>query len=684
MISIVYDRGKWRPKNLPTWFPRAMTNKFAEKVNDITTTLVQMGRVPINYLPSRGDNPDDKAIAEISTAIREVIYEEADVDSWLSQLAGWFTLTGNAFLIPHYDQNDDFGTTSHPLQVCKDCDTESSPSDIIKAGGKCPNCGGKNFKDSDNSQSFPIGRFATDVCSPFEIRLDHRIIRMDEHRRFTRMRMWDLDYAKEKYKEIANQITADHENDLGQFYLNALAHVTSAFGLTGGFVGGATNPTGPKTVVYEHYELPDEYYPQGLFARRIGANSDLIVEAGPLTTEYGAGPRKGKKFLPLVHFGFDTVPGRFWKKTRADDLIPQQMHRNQIEAVIRLTTQRGANGIWLLPKGCGVVTITGEPQQIIDYNPISVGGTSMAKPERVPADVAVIQSLVLYMNKIDDNMERLMGTFFLQGGDTPPGVTAASALAYLGERAQRSMASPAREWATGFKRWEQMSLEIFRKEATDQRISTVAGSNRMWEVAKFGKAELEGSVKMRVDYNGIFPKSIATERANIQQLVQMGFVSPLDPEMAFRVLEKYGETDLKDSMDIVVREATKENERFLEDPDYTPVVVPIVQDSEVHLPIHMKLTATDEFKELPPERQQIMFQHIKDTFQDMYTKKMLLQQMAAEASGQQQPQGPPGKGQPPQAPPTPDIAAAAAPPTAGPGPLQPGGGVNAETPLPSH
>jgi hypothetical protein len=497
------------------------------------------------------------------------------------------------------------------------------------------------------------------------------------------MRMWDLDYAKEKYKDIANQITADHENDLGQFYLNALAHVTSAFGLTGGFVGGATNPTGPKTVVYEHYELPDEYYPEGLWARRIGANSDLIVEAGPLPTEYSAGPRKGKKFLPLVHFGFDTVPGRFWSKTRADDLIPQQMHRNQIEAVIRLTTQRGANGIWLLPKGCGVVTITGEPVQLIDYNPISVGGTSMAKPERVPADVAVIQGLVMYMNKIDDNMERLMGTFFLSGGDAPPGITANSALQYLGERSQRAMAGPAREWATGFKRWEEMSLEIFRKEATDARVNTIAGKNRIWETSKFAQAELQGSVKMKVDYNGMFPKSIATERANIQQLVQMGFVSPLDPEMAFRVLEKFGETDLKDSMDIVVREATKENEQFLDDESFMPQVVPIVQDSEVHLPIHMKLTATDEFKELPPERQQVMYQHIQDTFQDIMTKKMLLAQVAA--AGQPQPQGGGAQGpEPPtQTPPTPDIAAGAgAPSMQGKGPLQPGGSAGAESPLP--
>ncbi|MBU6232577.1 hypothetical protein KGP36_08180, partial [Patescibacteria group bacterium] len=436
-------------------------------------------------------------------------------------------------------------------------------------------------------------------------------------------------------------------------------------GASGGFIGGASNPLGPKTVVYEHYELPDDYYPEGIHCTRIGANSDLIVEAGPLESEWGAGPQKGKKFLPLVHVGMDVVPGRMWRKTRVDDVIPLQMFRNMVEANLRLTAQRMANPIWLNPKGSGVSNFTGEPGQIFEYNPISVGGTTMVKPERVPAELSNIGPMIMLMNKIDDSIERVMGTFFLQGGDAPPGVTAASALAYLGEKAQRSMAAPMRSWALGWKLWEQYGLEIYRKNTTDARLLTVAGKNRQWETKEFKFGELTGSVKMKIDYMGLMPKSIASERATIQQLVMMKVLNPLDPEVSFRILEAFGETNLKGSIDVSVREAVKENEKFMEDATYHPIVVPIVQNDEVHIMQHVELTATDEFKELPEQRQAEMFQHIQNHFQDMMQRQMLIGQASAMANGGGQQSGAPEGPQGPdgtnaiQQPRVPDIAGAA-------------------------
>jgi hypothetical protein len=649
---VVYDRGKWRPKNVPSWFPRAMTNKCAEKVNDFVTTLLQSGRVPINYLPARGDDEADKAIAEIGERIRDVMYEEAGIDdeAIAQTLGAWVGTCGNGFLIPYYDLDAKHGTASVSMQSCAQCGKQLSPQDIQDSGGQCPDCQGIAFQpaqdDAGNpvTQDFAVGRFRTDVCSPFEIRWDHRITAYSEHKRFTRMRMWDLDFAKEKYKDVANQITADHENDLGQFYLNALAHVTASFGQTGGFIGGASNPLGPKTVVYEHYELPDDYYPEGIKCTRVGANSDLIVEAGPLPSEYTGGPRKGQKFLPLIHFGFDIVPGRLWRKTRLDDVIPLQIFRNMVEASLRLTAQRMANPVWLNPKGSGISIFTGEPGQVFDYNPMSVGGTSFAKPERIPAELSNVGPLIQLMNKIDDSIERVMGTFFLQGGDAPPGVTAASALAYLGEKAQRSMAAPMRSWALGWKVWEEYGLEIMRGNASDERMLTIAGKNREWETQKFKFSELTGSVKMRIDYNGLMPKSVAAERANIGQLIQLKVLNPMDPEVSFHILEAFGETNLKGSIDVSVREAVKENEKFIESQDYHPVVVPIVQDAQVHIMQHKQLCGTDEFKALPEPRQQEMFQHIHNHFAEM----MMQQQMIAQAAAAAQPgaQGPGGPGQP--------------------------------------
>src|SRR5581483_7166775 len=469
---VIYERGRWRPRALPAWFPRAQTNKIQEKYNDIVAQLVQGHRVPIVYQPATKD-PADEATAKVGDRLREVIYTEAQIDDKETDLAGWLIATGNVFLLPHYNMSDDFGTTFVQFQSCTHCGNVMKPEELAESEGSCPVCAEQgdfhqdiepatDEKGAPLGDQYPIGAIQADVCSPFEIRLDHRITDMKNQRRFVRQRRYDLDYAKERWPEFAKVIQADWGNDLSQYYLDVLAHVTSSFSASGGFIGGGpAAPKNPKVTAYEFYELPSKKFPQGLRAVRLGANSQAVVEAGPLTTKYGAGIKKGQYFLPLVHFGFDKVPGRFWRKTRLDDLIPLQIFRNTVEANLRLTAQRMGNPIWLIPKGSGTDIITGEPGQEVKYNAIPAGaGGQFAKPERIPAELSNLQPLIMLIAKIDDSIERVGGTFFLQGGDTPPGVTAASALAYLGERAQKSMSPLMSEYAKGWRNFELFALEI--------------------------------------------------------------------------------------------------------------------------------------------------------------------------------------------------------------------------------
>lgn len=633
---IIYERGRWRPRALPAWFPRAQTNKFMEKHNDIMSQLVQGKPIPITYLPAT-DDPADIATAEVGQRLREVIYSEANIEEKEEEVAAWLIATGNAFVIPYYDMDEEHGTTFMPHQRCLTCGGISDPAEIAENGGVCPICAengvmSSSFEDAIDPTGAPIGgevpvgAIQADVASPFEIRLDHRIVNMRDQRRFVRQRRYDLDFAKEQWPEFKDQITSDYGNDLSQYYLDVLAHVTSSFSASGGFIGGGpASPKNPKVTAYEFYELPSEKFPQGLKAVRLGANAATVVEAGPLTSKYGAGTKQGKLFLPLVHFGFDRIPGRFWRKTRLDDLVPLQIFRNTVEANLRLTTQRMGNGIWLKPKGSGVSVITGEPGQEIEYNPVSLGGTSFAKPERVPAELTNLQPLIMLMSKIDDSMERVAGTFFLQGGDTPPGVTAASALAYLGERAQKSMSPLMTSWAKGWKTFEMFALELARDNWDDERIRVIAGKNRKWDTAKFTKADLQGSVNMLIDYNGLFPKSNATERAQIAQLAQLGIVNPQDPEQNFKILEKFGATDLKMSIDLDVKDATREQDLFLSE-GKQPVLRPFVDNSTVHLLYHTDFAKTDEFMELPPDQQQVWYDHIKSHITDIVTRRMMFTQ----------------------------------------------------------
>jgi hypothetical protein len=305
-----------------------------------------------------------------------------------------------------------------------------------------------------------------------------------------------------------------------------------------------------------------------------------------------------------------------------------------VERVIKLEAQRMANSVWLDPKGSGVSLYTGGPGQVITYNPLTLGGTTPVKPERLPPQINHLQVLLELLKFIDDSIERVTGTFFLQGGDAPSGVTAASALALLDERAQKAMSPLVREWAKGYLSFDQITLEIARQHWTDARIRLVSGRNKKWETQTFMASDLQGDVNMEIDYQSIFPKSNATEVAQITQLIQGMVLNPQDPQTKMQILKKMGMMYMLGSVDLDVKQAQKEQEAFLSS-GTPPQIQPLVQNSLIHFLEHSDFAKTDEFAELPPEQQQIWYAHIIATATDMGERRALFTEMGIDPDNPQ-------------------------------------------------
>jgi hypothetical protein len=408
-----------------------------------------------------------------------------------------------------------------------------------------------------------------------------------------------------------------------------IAALTDQFNPQGGLGNvAASSRKMPKVTAYSLYMLPNEDFPEGLCAKRIGKLPQYVIDIDPLDTEFGVGVRKGQKFLPLVHGKAVAQSGRLLGSSPLDDAVPLQKERNNVRRAIEMECRRMAASGWLDPKGSGLesTSFTGDAGLYLKYNPVVLGGTTALKPERIVPQLQFLQYLLEQVKQIDDEIERVTGTYFLQGGDAPQGVSAASALALLDSKAKKAIGPMVRGWAKMFLELDKMTLEIARKHWTDKRIRVSAGQNKEWEVATFMNSDLQGGVVMDIDYQSLFPQSEATERAEIAQLIQGGIINPADPEQRLEVLRKFGKMAMVPSEDKHTRRAKIEQSEFLKT-GKPPTLLPMIHNSMIHIREHVNFGNTDEFLALPPEQQQLWIAHIQAHFVDEGAKRGLLAEM---------------------------------------------------------
>src|SRR5579859_1267230 len=667
-LGIQWVRIDWpgreiRNLSLPTNFPRAITNKYAQVNDDLWSQLVQ-GDIPVNWVPST-DDEKDRTTSDICESLREVIDVEAETRKIKRDLGFWVTYAGNGFIEPYYDYDPLYGTQPVPLSACMNCGMTSKVGEMDGAGmppkppTPCPKCqlnaaiAGQeppppqyqpalNPDGSPQTADMPIGKLRFRVLSPFEVYWDN-ICRIGQQQRwyFTPHR-YDVTKAKALFPDIADKISEGMNEPMrpSRNYLIAIAYAGSYLtGTTGTGEASAREEMRRQITAWEYREEPTEEYPQGVYAVRLG---DEIAELKPLPNTWGAGRLQGQPFLGLVHF-HQKISGGAWAKAVATDLVSIQARRNIIDSNLQLTAQRTGAPKLLSPMGSGIKNVTGEAGQWVEYKPITFGGTSLAEPHYLEAALGNVQPLLELIKMLDDMQETLAGTRNVTGGDVLSGVTAASALAFLNEKANRALTPLKEQWADSWGLIYQYAIEIIRKHWTDQRILAILGRNKEWQFMKFKSADLTGAVNVSIDYEALFPKSQATERANLMQLTQMGFLPPGDPDLESEVLESFGATKFKKQIEGAKLQAIREFDAFMTN-GTPPQLIPIIQNNPIHLQQHLNDAATQEFENLLTTNKaqaDIWIAHIQAT-----QEAIIAAQVAMATSGQPslgaQPAPPPG------------------------------------------
>ena len=582
-IRMDQKNSSWAPINLPAWFPKNQTNKFAVACDGMAAVLNQ-ARPTIIYSPGTSDEADIAAVSACQS-ISSVIDSEVDQERLRSEAAALVALTGNAFVTDGYDMSPMNGEETIQSTMCLTCQFVAQPHEFE---GQCPKCGGQQLAPAMDpktgapiTEQYPVGRMESEVDAPFGILFDMQCLNIDASPFLIKAKTYPIDDLKALFPDFAEGMGDGQTiGKTGLFYQQALAYAVGTMGLSGSPSAGQGGTQGNRGTLYRLMRKPCKELPYGGEALIV---NDITVWKGEASTK----DDKGTPYYPITHFKFKHVPGRVFSKTPADDLIPKQVQRNKIEALIQLGAERVSNPTWLLPTGIGIENITGEPGEKLSYN-----GHLGVKPERIQGS-DMPNSLYRWLQIIDEDFSDLAATYDVMLGKHPQGVDTLGGMQLLRDRGLARFQDALNSWGRGWVRVSRNRLMIWKQRVKDDRTLTVLGDNGKWEMQKFNAATIAGSIDCKAEEGSTQPKSKAYTQMMASQLMAAGLIDQSDPLTRYALLTTFDATDLGKGLDMDVKDAIKERESFLE----TGMVRPreIIDNHEVHLAQHTRDAKSDAF-----------------------------------------------------------------------------------------
>ena len=510
------------------------------------------------------DEPEDRAGADVASRIVQVIEQEVNVRMVRQKLAPTSSYCSTAWIEVGYDPDPRWGEVFIPHEHCLECGDVSAPSQ----DGTCPECQGQTRVPAMDEQGQPIGeqqpigKMFYKVRSPFEMYFD-LTVPWEEQRELIDETSMSLDAMKDRWPDIADQITPNSLSGSGEHYLDILSVLSGARNEIGRSAmtvpfGRTALGTADRVTETRYWRLPNKQWPKGLLAIVVGQNT--VAHVGPLP--YGKlGPNGSRiPFLPFFEFPQLLMPVSGMSKTPADDIRAKATQRNIWESLFQLIAQRTSNPVWLNPKGSGIERFTGIPGEILEYNPF---GPSPAKPERIPGQGIPAGLLNFFIQCIDHDFEDLASIYDVLRGERPTGVSAGVTIQMLQERANSRFGNMFIQWEDGWCKVTAAAVEIFRQFVTEARMLKIKGKNGMWEVKKFLGSDMSGRVDISAEAGSSVPQTTMAQRADMEQMRNLQIIDPVgDPKMRLKALELFGHKDWAPDFAADSKNAIMENEAF--------------------------------------------------------------------------------------------------------------------------
>src|SRR5262252_1664474 len=394
-------------------------------------------------------------------------------------------------------------------------------------------------------------------------------------------------------------------------------------------------------MVKEMWIKPCRKYPEGGVLTY--ANSQFLQEIKGWPYSHNEYP-----FSKLDHI----QTGRFWADSTLVDIIPLQREYNRTRSQIIEAKNRMSKPQLVAVRGSiDARKVTSEPGLIIQYQP------GFQKPEPLP-----LQSLPTYViqeiDRVQKDIDDISGQYEIAKGRTPPGVTAASAIAYLQEENDSKLSATTASIEESTEKVGRHVLFHVHENWDQPRIVRILGVNQTYEVEEFTSESINGNVDYTVEPGSAAPRSRATRQAMLVELGTRGWITPPQVLKFMHLVETdrmYDESLADD------RQVQRENDKMMEAqpglslvPDPTtgmmqpqqmpPQPFPVNEwDNDVaHITGHEAYMKTQQYELADDTAKQVLLEHLMQHKQRYQTQQMQAMQAAQPMPAQAAPQLPPG------------------------------------------
>lgn len=338
--------------------------------------------------------------------------------------------------------------------------------------------------------------------------------------------------------------------------------------------------TRPKSIILVRtfYHIPTPYFPEGC---KIVYCDDAILE----WTDF---PYADKK-LP-VYFDTDVdVYGEFWGRSFIMNIEQMQRFYNNIQSSQARDFSFLSAPKWLVPKGgCNVHSLNNDIT-VIEW-------TGPTPPSLVHHPPTPPQGMEM-QERLEKKIAQHSGVYDISRGESPPGVTANSALRFLDEQeSQRSIVS---QYKRKKRVIEVAKLILSRMQqfykASDGRTVRILGKNNEYFIKSMEKADFTRIYDIKIQNSSALPD---TKAGKISTIIDLNTATQTDPifrkEEIIEMLELGNDDYFKDRATVAVDAANTALQALLEGEQVAPP--DITDDLLVHYNVFTKAVQQFSFK----------------------------------------------------------------------------------------